>query len=278
MLRYIAAFIFVGFVFNETIAQQTAEAVKNKYSVKVIAHRGASGHAPENTVASVKRAIELGANYVEIDVHLTKDKEVVVIHDATLDRTTTHMGQVAFYKLDEIKKFDAGVKFNANFKGEKVPTLEEVLLETKGKAILLIEIKKGTSFYTNIEKKVLEIIKKHQAEEWVEIQSFYDPVIKNWLALETKIPVHKLMVGNLFPFYVDNVLNAGSLYKRTKGVTGINPNAKWMGNKLFSKIKEKGLSCYMWTVNEEKDIQKMLQQKVDGIITNYPEKVIRQLK
>jgi len=278
MLRYTAAFIFALFFFNETRAQQSAEAVKNKYPVKVIAHRGASGHAPENTIAAVKRAIELGANYVEIDVHLSKDKEVVVIHDATLDRTVNHFGQVSFYKLEELKKFDAGAKFHPDFRGEKIPTLEEVIQTTKGKAILLIEIKKSTSFYTNIEKKVFDIIKQNKAEEWVEVQTFYDPVLKNWLALGSNIPVHKLMVGNIFPFYVDYVVNAGNIYKKTKGAQGINPNVKWMGNRLFSKIKDQNLSCYVWTVNEEKDIKKMLAQKVDGIITNYPEKVIRLLK
>jgi glycerophosphoryl diester phosphodiesterase len=278
MLRYTVVLIFVVSIFNGIKAQPSATQIKNKYPIKVIAHRGASAHAPENTLAAVKKAIALGANYVEIDVHLSKDEKVVVIHDATLDRTTNHMGQVAFYKLEELKRFDAGAKFNEQFRGEKIPTLEEVLAITKDKAILLIEIKKGTGFYTDIEKKIFDVIKKQEAENWVEVQSFYDPVVKNWLALETNIPIHKLMVGNLFPFYIDYVLNAGSVFKRIEGATGLNPNVKWMGNRLYEKIKEKKLSCYVWTVNEEKDIKKLLQLKVNGIITNYPEKVIKMFK
>jgi glycerophosphoryl diester phosphodiesterase len=263
--------------FNGTFAQQSATEVKNKYPVKVIAHRGASGHAPENTIASVKKGIAMGANYIEIDVHLTKDKEVVVIHDATLDRTTNHLGQVNMYRLIEIEKFDAGVKYSPEFKGERIPTLEQVINETKGKAILLIEIKKGTVYYTGIEKKILDIIEKTKAHDWVEIQSFYDPVVKNWLALGTKIPVHKLMVGNMFPFYIDYMLNAGSVLKKNVGAAGINPNLNWLGKKLLSKIRAQEKSCYVWTVNEPKDIIKAIDLKVDGIITNYPEKVIRQL-
>jgi glycerophosphoryl diester phosphodiesterase len=134
MLRYTALLIFMSSFFNETFAQQSAAEIRNKFPVKVIAHRGASGHAPENTISAVKKAIELGANYVEIDVHHTKDKEVVVIHDATLDRTTNHIGQVNMYRLIDIEKFDAGAKYNLEFKGEKIPTLEQVINETKGKA------------------------------------------------------------------------------------------------------------------------------------------------
>jgi glycerophosphoryl diester phosphodiesterase len=267
----------MGSFFNEIIAQQSATEIKNKFPVKVIAHRGASGHAPENTIAAVKKAIELGANYIEIDVHHTKDKEVVVIHDATLDRTTNHIGQVNLYRLIDIEKFDAGAKYNPLYKGEKIPTLEQVINETKGKAILLIEIKKGTVFYNGIEKDILEIIEKTKAHDWVEVQSFYDPVVKNWLSLNTKIPVQKLMLGNVFPFYVDYMLNVGSVLKKNEGAAGINPNLNWLGKKLLSKIRAQEKSCYVWTVNEPKDIIKAIDLKVDGIITNYPEMVIRQL-
>jgi glycerophosphoryl diester phosphodiesterase len=277
MLRYTALLIFMSSFFNETFAQQSAAEIKNKFPVKVIAHRGASGHAPENTISAVKKAIELGANYVEIDVHQTKDKEVVVIHDATLDRTTNHIGQVNLYRLIDIEMFDAGAKYSMDFKGEKIPTLEQVINETKGKAILLIEIKKGTVYYNGIEKNILKIIEKTKAHDWVEVQTFYDPVVKNWLALDTNIPVHKLMVGNVFPFYIDYMLNAGSAIRKNRGAFGINPNLNWLGKKLLSKIREHEKSCYVWTVNDPKDIQKAINLKVDGIITNYPERVIRQI-
>jgi glycerophosphoryl diester phosphodiesterase len=280
MLRYSYLLFFVVLFFNQSNAQSvsTPESIKAKYPIKVIAHRGASGYAPENTLASVKKAIELGANYVEIDVHFSKDKEVVVIHDATLERTTNHIGQVQFYRLEEIKKFDAGGRFSEQYKGEKIPTLDEVIKATKGKAILLIEIKKGTTYYNGIEKKILEIIEQHQAKEWVEVQTFYDPVLKNWLKLNSHIAAHKLMVGNVFPFYVDDMLNGGNIFKKTYGTQGINPNLKWMGNKLFQKIKQNGRTCYVWTVNDEKDIKKAIELKVDGIIGNYPDRVIKLLK
>lgn len=107
----------------------------------LMGHRGAKALEPENTLLSIKRALEIGVDAVEIDVHLTKDQEIVVIHDSTVDRTTNRTGPVGSYTLEDIRKLDAG-------KGEKIPTLVEVIGLTKGKAKLVIELKeKGTEEY-----------------------------------------------------------------------------------------------------------------------------------
>src|SRR5690606_11412908 len=110
---------------------QNPEAVKSKYPVKIIAHRGASAHAPENTMAAFRKAIEMGANYIELDVHLSKDGKVVVLHDATLNRTSNGTGKIADHVWNVLRMLDAGSFFDEKFKGEKIPLLEEVLLFTK---------------------------------------------------------------------------------------------------------------------------------------------------
>ena len=111
----------------------------------IIAHRGASGSAPENTLSAFVKAVEAGADMIELDVHQTKDGVVVCIHDEDLSRTTSGNGKVNKFTFNELQSFDAGIKFNEKFKGEKIPSLEEVLEQIK--LPLLIEIKKGEGYY-----------------------------------------------------------------------------------------------------------------------------------
>jgi glycerophosphoryl diester phosphodiesterase len=118
----------------------------------IIAHRGASGSAPENTLAAIELAIANKADMIEIDIHQTKDGKLVVIHDDKLDRTTTGKGKINELTLEEIKKHDAGSWFNTSFSNEKVPELKEVLELINGKCKLLIEIKGKPSDYSGLEK------------------------------------------------------------------------------------------------------------------------------
>lgn len=142
----------------------------------LIAHRGLKGKYPENTLASFQGALDAGAKMIEFDVSLTKDRSLVVIHDDTLERTTNGEGKVCEHPLQEIRKLDAGSWFASDFKGEKVPTLEEVLDLIQGKAAINIEIKKESYEPENppdaIEKQVLEIVKRRKLEDSVIISSF----------------------------------------------------------------------------------------------------------
>src|SRR5216684_4181789 len=99
----------------------------DRSQVWVIAHRGASGHSPENTMAAFRRAVELGARFIETDLHLSRDGEIVAIHDPTLDRTTSGRGPVMAHSLDELRQLDAGSWFSPEFAGERIPTLDEIL-------------------------------------------------------------------------------------------------------------------------------------------------------
>lgn len=243
---------------------------------KIIAHRGASGYCPENTISSVKKALEIGVDLVEIDVHLSKDGEVVVIHDETIDRTTNGEGLIADYTLEELKKLDAGTWFGEDFEGEQIPTFREVLELCNGNAILLIEVKKGKGYYENIEAKCWQIIQELGAEDWVEFQSFYDYSLVQMELAKVSVPKHKLLVGVYpgLPIYVDQQLKFGNYFNKNEiEVDGVNPNLKFVSKAFLNKLNEKSLSTYVWTVNELDDMQKLIDCGVDGIITNYPKEL-----
>jgi glycerophosphoryl diester phosphodiesterase len=275
--------IFVVVIFcslaEKNFSQTDAASIKNKYPVRVIAHRGASGYAPENTLAAFQKAIELGANYVELDVHLSEDGEVVVIHDATLNRTTSGNGKVSQHTLKQLKQLNASKLKGENYPDEKIPTLDEALKLTKGKVILLIEIKADydNNPYPEIEKKVFEIIKSNNANPWCEIQSFYDFTVNNWLQLNSDVPVHKLLVGRLQPLYIDYRIKFGRVLHKNENANGINPYKAFAKKKFIRKIHLQNHISYVWTVNDEKHIRKILKRSPDGIITNYPDMVLKTL-
>ena len=142
---------------------------------KIIAHRGASGCSPENTIPAFRKAIEIGSNGIELDVHLTKDDKIVVVHDFNIDRTSNGKGYVKDYTLNELKKFDFGSWYGEKFASVSIPTLEEVLELVKyynWNGLINIEIKNGPIFYPNIERKLIGIIRAYGLEENVIFSSF----------------------------------------------------------------------------------------------------------
>ncbi|PCJ89096.1 MAG: glycerophosphodiester phosphodiesterase [Flavobacteriales bacterium] len=246
-------------------------------NLTVIAHRGASGSAPENTLASIKKAMETGANMIEIDVHLSKDDTVVLMHDSKVDRTTNGTGKVQELTLEELKKLDAGSWFNEKFSSEKIPTLEEVLKAINGKCKLLIEVKGKSKTYQGIEKQIVDLINKYNAKNWCIVQSFHTPYIENTYRLDSAIEVHKLIISplRLFPFiYMDDGLRFGSIKKFTYAKS-INPNHKAVSKKFIKKIHSQNQTVFCWTVNEKETAKKLIALGVDGIITNYPEKFLK---
>src|SRR6056297_1649122 len=142
------------------------------HSIYILGHRGASGMAPENTESAFKKALQSGADGVELDVHLTKDKELVVIHDERVDRTTDGTGYVKDLTLKEIKKLDAGSYFSPQFAGERILTLEEALELARSFKLINIEIKNMIIKYKDIERELLGTIKKMNLESKVICSSF----------------------------------------------------------------------------------------------------------
>ena len=250
---------------------QTMEQI-HPNSTKVIAHRGASGSAPENTPAAIKKALAMGVDMVEIDVHLSQDGQVIVMHDHTLDRTTSGGGKISMTSSAEIEELEAGSWFDSSFAGEKVPTLDEVLQTVNGKAQLLIEVKMGEKFYDGIERTILSLIERYNAEDWCILQSFRDQILDNFKQLETEIPLHKLIVGPipLTPFLYDGKLKMGGIEKY-KDFDGINISRNYAKKGLIQNIHDRQQTTYVWTVNDTAQMQKLIDSGVDGIITNHPE-------
>lgn len=244
-------------------------------NILVIAHRGASGAAPENTMASFREAIKLKVDMIELDVHQTVDGVVVVIHDKTVERTTNGKGKVKEMTFEEIQQLDAGSWFDSQFKNEKVPSLEKIIQEMNGEVKLLIEVKKGNSYYPDIEKNIMTLIYKYNAKNWCIIQSFETEVINNFKQIDPEVELHKLVTGNIpgLPLYVDNSLKVGSIFKFDE-VASINPNFRLINKKRVEKIHKNGQKVIAWTVNDVEDMKKCIDMGVDGIITNYPDRLI----
>ncbi|MFC6996283.1 glycerophosphodiester phosphodiesterase [Rufibacter roseus] len=248
---------------------------KQARKVTVVAHRGASGLAPENTIAAVKQALATHADFIEVDVHQSKDGQVVVIHDATLDRTTTGKGKISDFTLAELKELDAGVKHDSAFANERIPTLAQVIKAVKGKKKLLIELKKGEDgYYTGMEQNVLNIIREHKAEDWTVLQSFYDPILENIWKADFVIPTHKLIVGKIpfLPVYIDHTLKFGSFDKYSEAVA-INIHRYFASKSFITSLHNQGFKTFVWTENKPENIKRLFELGADGVMTDNPELV-----
>jgi glycerophosphoryl diester phosphodiesterase len=231
-----------------------------------MAHRGFSSAAPENTLSSIKKALELPyVDSIEVDVQLSKDGIPVVIHDFTLDRTTNGVGYVKYKTFAELRKLDAGGWFSKEFVGEKIPSLEEVLMLTKDKNILLnIELKTAGEMYDGYEQAVVDLVKKYKMEEKVCLTSYDHEAIRNIKKLNTKIRTGLIFEGNPV-LLAEQLENAGADILSIK--------ADFLTPKIIMKMMKKNVKIIAWTVNDPSQIQYLLQlSKKIGICTNYPDR------
>ncbi|MGO1820040.1 MAG: glycerophosphodiester phosphodiesterase [Senegalia sp. (in: firmicutes)] len=232
----------------------------------IYAHRGAKGYRPENTMAAFKLAMEMGADGIETDIHLSKDGYLVLIHDEKVDRTTTKKGYIKDMTLDQIKLLDAGSKFSEEFAGEEIPTLEELIILTKDTDIILnIEIKNNKMNYPKIEEKLVELIKKYKIEERVIISSFNHNTIYKIKELD-----ENLKTGILYSRNIKRPIR----FAKNIREDALHPKHKRVDFKLMIKAKLTGLEINTFTINNTKQMNKMFKYRVDGIITDYPDKAI----
>ncbi|TET58062.1 MAG: glycerophosphodiester phosphodiesterase [Promethearchaeota archaeon] len=230
--------------------------MNSKEKVLIFAHRGASNLAPENTLKAFKKAIELKADYIEFDVHQSKDGEIVIMHDANTFRTTGHSGIIEKMTLEELKELDCG-------DDEKIPTLEELVKLAKGKIGLNCEIKaKG------IAQKIIEIIKEADLFESTIISSFKQ---KELLKIKNLEP--RLKIASLNPTRTGWILNWFSRKKMIKTAEenkfyAINPLYLVVNKKFIDKAHEKNIKVFPWTVDSITAIENLIKKGVDGIITN----------
>ncbi|RLD71278.1 MAG: hypothetical protein DRJ10_19580, partial [Bacteroidetes bacterium] len=228
---------------------------------------------PENTLASVRKAIDLKVDMVEIDVQMSKDGIVIVLHDRTLDRTTDGKGEVKVMNFAEINKFNAGTSCKGFSLNEPIPSLEEVIQLVAGKVELLIEVKDGNSIYPDIEKKIIDLIKKYNGQKWCIVQSFRDDVLFRVHNLDSNIRLHKLLVWKFkwLPIQYDTKLSWFS-FSKYKFVESFNVYYKKLNPDFVSKVHREGKKIFVWTVNNPEDIKRMKVAGVDGIISDFPDK------
>ncbi|MHB8770625.1 MAG: glycerophosphodiester phosphodiesterase [Syntrophales bacterium] len=249
------------------------EAWRGKYPLAVTAHRGFSGEYPENTLAAFRAAIAAKADMVELDVHLTRDKEIVVIHDDTLERTTDGKGDVADKTLAELKKLDAGFRFNPRFSGEPIPTLAEVLEVTRGRVLVNIELKKGKKAFPytleELADRTLAVVEKAGMTDQVLFSSFDPAAIDRIRERNPRLPVAAITQK---PWLTPEEAGGGKRYP------AINSSFRNLNEQNVRLARTAGLQVHAWTVNTPTDMEKVIALGVDGIITNYPDRLIELLK
>lgn len=229
---------------------------------KIFAHRGYSGKYPENTMIAFKKALECGVDGIELDVQLTKDGEVVIIHDETIDRTTTGKGFVVDYTYEELEKFDASFKFK-DLGFNKIPTLREYFQLVKDYDIVTnVELKTGINEYLGIEEKVWELIKEYNLEEKVIISSF-----NHFSVMRMKDIAPQLKYG----FLSEDWIIAAGKYTHSHGVQCYHPRFNNLVPDVIKELKKYNLEINTWTVNLEEDMRYLYSNNIDVIITNYPE-------
>jgi glycerophosphoryl diester phosphodiesterase len=239
----------------------------------VIAHRGASKDAPENTLAAFRKALSIGADWIELDVHLSKDGQVAVVHDPLLGRTVAGAGSIRKKSWQDLATLDAGSWFDPSFAGEKIPSLAQVLQLVQGQAKLLIEIKvdENNELYEGLVEAVLQDIAQHQAQDWCILQSFDTGYLTQIAALNKQIAYHKLMVADLAPLpaYIDTGWKLGWL-DRKQGYQALNPYYPTLTPEKIATCHEQGLKVYPYTIDDPRAMALLVKWGVDGIITNDP--------
>lgn len=246
-----------------------------------IAHRGASGYAPEHTFYSYDKSHNaIGASYIEIDLQMTKDGHLVAMHDETVDRTTNGTGRVDQYTLEELKQLDAGSKFNeqnpqyanSNYKGAQIPTLDEILERYGTDANYYIETK-SPDVYPGMEEKLLDTLNKHQLlneqslkKGHVMVQSFSQESLLKMKDLNSNVPLIRLLDKGELPNMTQQDFNYIKQY-----AIGVGPEYTDLTKENVTNLKNTGFLVHPFTVNEVADMERLNEYGVDGLFTNYPD-------
>ena len=229
----------------------------------VIAHRGASGHAPENTMAAFERAVALGAGFIETDLHLTRDARFVAIHDSTLERTTNGTGNVRDLTLAEIRKLDAGMWFDREFMGQRVPTLEEILaFAAKHDVIFYLELKYEAAW--GMHHSLVGALQKSGGAARTIVISSSEATLA---AMRQVDPA--AMMGLIFEEPIGDYAKAGI----ELGVRQLCPNFSLVTPQMVEQAHRLDLQVATWTVDEVETMRAMIDAKVDGIITDFPDRL-----
>ncbi|MCT4612294.1 MAG: glycerophosphodiester phosphodiesterase family protein [Clostridia bacterium] len=234
--------------------------------IEITAHRGAQELAPENTINAFKKAIDIGAHGIELDVQLTKDEEVVVIHDYRIDRTSNGLGRVSDYNLEEIRSMDFGGWYSEEYKGEKIPKFIEVINIIKNENIKLnVELKSNINDTANVlVNKVVEIIEENNILDNVIVTSFNHKEL-----VEVKKLNSNIETGILYEGVLNNLIE----YAKSIGATSIHPDYEYINKELIDLAHENDMKVRAWYIHgmtAQADLKKLIEYGIDGLIVNNP--------
>ena len=227
------------------------------------AHRGFSGRYPENTMLAFEKAIEAGCDGIELDVHLSADGELVIIHDEKVDRTADGTGYVGRMTLKELRGLDVSASYRGQYGVNRIPTLEEYLALAEEKGIMTnIELKTGIYTYPGIEEKTLELIDRFGMRDKIIISSFNHYSVKRMQALAPDM---------VYGFLEESRLINAASYAASNGVQALHPEYHTVDEEFMEQAKKHGLAVNVWTVNTESSIRRLAGLGVDIMIGNYPD-------
>lgn len=239
----------------------------NENKTYIIAHRGYSAIAPENTMSSFKEAVKIGADYIELDVHKTKDGKIVVIHDSSIDKTssTNDKGEIDQINYSDLQKMHVGFssKFGDKFKYEKLPTLEEVLKFSKDKVKVCIELK-----YDDIEKDVVKLIEETGMTNEVIVFDF------DFNAVE-KVENLNHDIETLFLQGYSTLQTIDSIKAAGLNAIGVNQKKTTVDKNFMEYAHKNNIKVYSYVVDDEKRMKELIGVKIDGIITNRPDLALK---
>jgi len=244
----------------------------------IVAHRGASSLAPENTLAAVAMALQQGAPIIEIDVHQTRDGELVVIHDFSLDRTTTGEGSVYRQFFPALQELSAGSWFGEHFLEQRVPSLREVLELVDGQAKLMIHVKGNQIVYPGIHRNIYNLVMEYEARDWVIIKAVSYSLLRAFYRLDPHLNLHQILAlrALTLPLYLNH--NLGIFRIRTLDfVQGVSINHRFASPRVIEYFLSLGLDTNVWTVNCPERARYFAELGVTGIITDYPDLLLIQL-
>ncbi len=260
-------------------AQSRAQTV----TVDVHAHRGGAGLAPENTLAAFRNALALGVDVLEMDLHVTADGDVVVIHDPTLDRTTTGHGYVRTTALADLQRLDAGSWFNAQFAGERVPTLRAVFDLVRASGNNRVRFNIETKYEPSVpappqdfEERALRVIREAGVADRAIIQSFYYPSLARMKTLDRSILTAALRAAT------DPTPDPVAVV-RAAPADIYSPNVRLVNRGVVDALHRAGIAVVPWTVDDPAQMERLIDIGIgtlrgDGIITNYPDRLIQVLR
>ena len=230
----------------------------------VIAHRGASLIAPENTLMAFRMAAELGADAVELDAKLTVDGHVVVHHDKTLDRTTDGRGPLSVRTLEELQRLDAGSHLDAKFAGERIPTLKQIFQDVGSRLLINIELTNYAHPFNNLPEVVVQMVHEYDLMRRVLISSFNPIALIKMRRLAPEITIGLLVMAGEPAWLV-------AFFRFMTSYEAYHPSFPMVHKQLIQREHTLGHRVNVWTVNDEDHIRNMLNMGVDGVITDAPD-------